>query len=252
MGDLIDHYEGIFSKDLEAKLIQIGGFSEPVLRFLPREIRTYPSHGYDHTKNIVNYISKFLKNWEIQLNETELFLLYAGAWVHDIGCLVERERHNMRSSDIISSEKFFSSILTREQFRSLTYLVEVHSSTYCPYSIHDVPEEWGEVKLRLICSIFRLMDACDITNANCPPLVYNIIQSKLGEESDRYWRAHLNIDKLTFKYPNIVVFVDKIDECRFLIIHLQKEIESIQKVFAQYHYEIPIIQIVSKSKKITL
>jgi len=252
MGQLIDQYKGISSKDFEAKLIEIGAISEQFLRFLPREIRTYPSHGYDHTRNIIKYIPDFLEKWGIRLNEIEIFLLYAAAWVHDIGCLVERDKHNMRSSEIISREKFFSSILTKEQLTSLKYIVEAHSSSNCPYPINKVPKEWGDVRLRFICSIFRIMDACDITDANCPSLVYKIIQPTLGEESERHWKAHLNVEKLTFRHPYIAIYVDKIEECRFLIDHLYREIELIQSVFNDYEFVIPIIQIISKSETITL
>jgi hypothetical protein len=249
MFEFNDEYEGISSRELEAKLVEVRGFSEPFLRFLPREIRTYPSHGYDHSINIVKNISKFNQVWDIRLSEAELFLLYVSAWVHDIGCLVSREGHNMQSSEILSQYSFH---LKKEFLTSLKFIVETHSTTNSPYPITEVPTEWGEVRLRLLCAIFRIMDACDITDANCPRVVYQVIQSTLGEESNRYWQAHLNIEKLTFRYPHITVYVDNIEACRFLIEHLDEEIQTVRSVFEDYSITVPIVEIRSKVEVIIL
>ena len=172
-------------------------FAEQYLRFIPREIKNFPSHGVDHSINIILQLNDFVEDWELRLNNQEMFLLYLGAWLHDIGCLVSRENHSQESVRIIVGNEGVCTSLNavdREVLINLRYLILSHRASY---SIGNVPDTRGAVRLRLICSIFRLIDACEITCTKCPKNVYELIKDSFvnedgspDEEAHAFWRAH--------------------------------------------------------------
>lgn len=238
MNTTIVEYEYV-SAPYEAKLKQFELFSEKFLKFIPRTIPDYPSHGIDHSKNIISLLNKFIRNWHIKLSEQEAYLMYLGAWVHDIGCIVTRKSHNEISADIINKTPFFHSFLDKDILTLLQYVVKAHSSSY---NIKSVSKECLDIRLQLICSIFRLMDACEIESAKCPKEVYAFIKGSLDRESKKYWRAHMNICGVTFITPEIIVLVEDSKLSNILIDHLGEEIDSIKDVFMDYKIPSPYVR----------
>lgn len=223
----------------KAKLQQVEFVSEKFLNFIPRGIPDYPSHGKDHSQSIIRLLNNFIDTWSIALIEKELYLLYLGAWVHDIGCVVKRENHNEISADMILKTPFFTSILDKNIITLLQYIVKGHSSQY---DLKQVPKDCLGVKLQLLCSIFRVMDACEIDSSKCPKEVFEFIKDLMKPESKEHWIAHMNICGVTFKNPEIVVVVDDLDKSNLLIEHLKKELDSIQDIFNDNNIVIPIIK----------
>ena len=89
-------YKGI-SHPQKTILLSVSKYAEGFLRFAPRTIRNYPSHGIDHSVNIIKMINDFTEKWELKLSKNERFILYAAAWLHDIGCVKNRcpAQHNL-------------------------------------------------------------------------------------------------------------------------------------------------------------
>lgn len=228
------------SDDCKATLKSIEFFSEKFLKFIPRAIPDYPSHGADHSKEIVSLLGRFIEAWQINLTEKEAYLLYLGAWVHDIGNINGRECHNEKSAEILDKTPFFGSILGKEIITLLKWVVKAHSSTY---PLERVSKDCLGVRLQLICSIFRIIDACEIGHPKCPSEVYKFIKDDLDTESNKYWKAHISIIGLSFKLPKIKIVVDDPEVSSILIDHLKEEINSISAVLDSNGVPVPHVEV---------
>jgi hypothetical protein len=227
-------------------------YSEGFLRFVPRKIRNYPSHGIDHSVNIIRLINSFTENWRIELNENERFILYVAAWLHDIGCIKDRDPHNLLSVEILLKDQNTCNYLNSmdgDLLKILRYVIESHSKTHCTYSLDDIPEKIGSVRARLISAIFRLLDACEITKNKCPAQAFTEIKEDLkkGDGSPdtkaiEFWEGHMNIDYLGFSKPNIDIFINDPSKTINIIEGLKEEIQSVQNIFHENGIEIPILR----------
>jgi hypothetical protein len=230
-------------------LIFIAKYAEGFLRFVPRKIRNYPSHGVDHSVSIIRLINDFTGKWDIKLTETERFILYAAAWLHDIGCIRDRSPHNKFSVDILLKDQnicdYFNS-LDNDLLFILQNVIETHSSSF---DIDIVPETKGAVRVRLICAIFRLVDACEITNFKCPAPVFAEIKDDLKKddgtidmEAIEFWEGHMNIKDIGFSKPDLDIIINDSNKTRKIVDRLVKEIESIQDIFRENEIVVPVVQ----------
>jgi hypothetical protein len=231
-------------------LVAVSKYAESFLRFAPRKIRNFPSHGVDHSVSIIRMINSFPEEWGIKLTRIERFILYAAAWLHDIGCVKDRTPHNKISVDILMNSEsicdFFNS-LDSDLLFILEYVIESHSSSY---DIMTIPVKRRTVRVRLICAIFRLLDACEITNFKCPASVYNEIKDDLknddgSEDKDaiEFWEGHMNIKDLGFFKPEIVIMVNKSRTSKKITDRLIKEIESVQEIFSENGLDVPVVKV---------
>lgn len=241
-------YTGI-SEFHETILFFISKYSEGFLRFVPRKIRNYPSHGIDHSVNIIRLINDFTIKWEIDLRENERFVLYAAAWLHDIGCIKDRGPHNKLSVDILLKDESICNYLNgmdNDLLFVLQNVIESHSSSY---DIETLPEIKGAVRVRLICAIFRLVDACEITNFKCPAPVFIEIRDDLKKEDGspdmeaiEFWEGHMNIKDIGFSKPDIDIMINDPHKTRKIVDRLMSEIESITHIFEENGIVVPIVQ----------
>jgi hypothetical protein len=241
-------YTGI--SDFHATILIFSAkYAEGFLRFVPRKIRNFPSHGVDHSVSIIRLINDFTAKWDIQLTETERFILYAAAWLHDIGCIRDRTPHNKFSVDILLKDQnicdFFNS-LDNDLLFILQYVIESHSSSY---DINTVPETKGAVRVRLISAIFRFVDACEITSFKCPEPVFSEIRNDLRKEDGsldieaiEYWEGHMNIKDVGFSKPDIDIMINDSRKTKKIIARLRKEIKSIQHIFNENGIVVPVVQ----------
>lgn len=216
----------------------VESYSLQFLIFLSREIPDYSSHGLDHSMHIIKNINAFILSWKIKLLQDEALLLYLAAWIHDIGCIKDRENHHEVSVELMLNNKSLYESLTEKNAICLKYLILAHRARY---SIESVPKNYEEIRLRMICSIFRLMDACEICYMKCPKAVYDVIETTLNDKSKEIWNAHMNIIGLTFKKPQIQILVNDINKCQFIIDDLKKEINTIEGTFRENHLAVPTV-----------
>lgn len=220
-------------------------FSEPILRFLPLSMDTFPSHGVDHSFKIIGLTNGFIKSWSIKLSEYELFLLYVAAWIHDIGCIRDREKHEEVSFEIFNSNDMVKVFIDNINPKSSFFLKNLLYSHRNRYDISIVPVEEEGVKLQFICAIFRLMDALEVSSSKCPSIVYKEIKARLEEKKDaraiEWWEGHMNIESISFKVPLIYIEVSIIDKSRFILDKINEEIASIADVFSSNNLPVPKI-----------
>lgn len=228
-------------------------FAESFLRFIPRKIKNYPSHGVDHSLNIIKLINCFLKSWGLSLNRDERFLLYLAAWLHDIGCIKSRSGHGRQSVRIFTKDETLCNYLNdidTELLVSLKDVVKSHSSSY---KLEQVPIRRGKVRVRFICAIFRLMDACEITNFKCPVAVFEEINNTFKKRVRRvtvtdteaidFWEGHMNIKDVVFLKPQIEIHINDRHKSKEILDRLKLEIKSIKQIFIDNHIEVPVIKI---------
>lgn len=230
-------------------------YSEGFLRFVSRQIRNFPSHGVDHSVRIIQLMNNFTENWNLELTENERFVLYAAAWLHDIGCIKERDDHNMYSVDILLRDHNtcnYLDTIDSNLLRVLRYVIESHSKSHCPYDIDEIPIKVGPVRARLLAAIFRLMDACEITKYKCPPHVFAEIRDDLITEDEEkkkipdsvaieFWEGHMSISYLGFNKPAIEIFINDTAKTASIIDGLKEEIHSVEQVFREHGMDVPVV-----------
>jgi hypothetical protein len=196
-------------------------------------------------------MNSFTETWGIDLNENERFILYVAAWLHDIGCIRERTPHNLLSVEILLKDQNTCSYLNNidnDLLKILRYIIESHSKTHCTYSIDEIPEKIGSVRVRLVSAIFRLLDACEITKYKCPVQVFAEIKDDLKKgdgtpdtEAIEFWEGHMNIDYLGFSRPNIDIFINDPSKTIHIIEGLKEEIRSVEAIFRKNGIDVPIV-----------
>jgi len=221
-------YDPIYTKisDIQSdSLKMVSIYAEQFLRFIPRNIKNFPSHGLDHS------------------------ILYLAAWLHDIGCICDRDHHNEVSFEILlNNENICNSInAVNNSLHELKYIINSHSSDYV---IENVPKIVNKIRLQLICSIFRLLDACEISCTKCPKEVFELIRPTLEKDQIAYcfWDGHMRIKTLTYKKPEIIILIrDPNVNSKMIVDRLKKEINSIKSIFYENEICIPKVNTIEIS-----
>jgi hypothetical protein len=239
------------TKQQKTIIFLAANFSESFLRFIPRKIKNYPSHGIDHTLNIIELTNNFLDRWGISLTRDEKFLLYLAAWLHDIGCIRVRKNHNRKSIELLVENSSLCVLLNnmnQELLPNLCDVIRCHSKSNSQSNcIEKVPKKRGKIRTQYICSIFRLMDACEITKSKCPVEVYKEIESTFRKNGSpdadamEFWQGHMNITGVVFEKPKIVVYHKNFRKSQRIISELKSEILSIKDIFRENGTVLPKI-----------
>lgn len=241
-------YLGLTSRQKSLVFIA-ANYSESILRFIPRTIKNYPSHGIDHTLNIIELTNKFIDRWEISLRRDERFILYLAAWLHDIGCIQVRKNHNRKSIELLEENQSLCTLLNNgdnEIFINLCDVIRCHSKSNSKKNgIETVPKKRGKIRIQYLCAIFRLMDACEITKSKCPIEVFNAIKHSFETDltAMEFWEGHICITDVIFKKPYIEIYYKKgkskkIDRIKS---ELNSEITSIRDIFRENGADIPVV-----------
>lgn len=183
------------------------------------DMEPYTNHGIRHSENVLTFLEKMQeicgKNG-FSLNEAEKLILECACWLHDIGCIRDRESHARHSVDIIRTlcEKGLLNLgIIKEQ---VEYVVYAHSKK--GIKLEDVEEIQpitgiaDKVRLRYICALFKLADECDITRLRAPRAVYEILKDKLPADSKLWWLGHDN-----------VINIDFLPEEGKILVHMKEE-----------------------------
>ena len=234
-------------RELKNDLKKIKEALKPTLMFIPRGLKDYTDHGITHSNRVEKIISQIIKlcnkskNKECKFNSTEEFLLYSTAYVHDIGCIIERDDHAKISGDII--EKYLSKYEIFEGIESfLVQIAKAHSGDpnetilKIPDKQFKVKDE--KVKLRYISAVFRLADACDIDIERCPDLVLKILEPTMSSDSKKYWEGHRDVINLEFDHDNerILILVKDKKTTKLIIDDLKKNIDDVKNVLEKYKF----------------
>ncbi|MFH1774838.1 MAG: HD domain-containing protein [Methanobacteriota archaeon] len=231
-------YLGIKDKEghYRANLYSIQSSVIEILHYIPRELRDYTSHGYAHSKRIIKYLDEIIKicnDSGVNITDLEAFLLYASAWLHDIGCLIKRENHAKISAKMVEElqGEYIEGISDKVPF--LQWIITGHSKEQNIEEMHEIQYlHGGKIRLRFLAAIFRLADACDIDRSRAPKVVYKFIKDELDEKSKEFWEGHQNIDSVSFDKDEEVIILSLQEKKKsdIIIREFKKEFESVMKI----------------------
>jgi hypothetical protein len=224
-------------------LLQLLAFVEPILSFIPKSMPSFTDHGLRHSNNILTILVRFKENLKslnppLAFSEEEIFLLAAATFLHDIGCIVGRRKHSESSANLIINDPQFRCLSTwiRDPgLRScLIIVIKAHSSkfdfnTISGNMIHP------QVRLKLVSAVFRLMDACEISAARTPELVYEILNNnnKMRPRESKYWGCHLRIVSIVFEGTKINILHRDPSKPNVVLRHFRKDLRKINAVFKE-------------------
>jgi hypothetical protein len=234
-----------FPTEYQTKIAEIRGFVSPLLHFIPRSLPDYTDHGITHNEDLLRILDNFIENFpEYELSDEELFIIYASIWLHDVGCLIctqeDKAKHSLKSAELLDSDFFkpIHSIVSLDLITCIKYVILSHQHSYPFEKIPEKPIH-PKIRLKLICSLFRLIDACDISAARVNQTLYNVLSEKklIDEENKKWWDAHRDIVSVVFEKNNLVIYIEKENLTHLLIDHLEDDLKPINKVLKEYGYD---------------
>jgi len=230
-------------KQHEAWLGQLRFSVLPILQYIHRMIGDFTSHGVSHSENIENRSREILQVCNAQklkcnTSSYEAYLLFASAWLHDLGNIWGREQHNVNSCKIIDqlgSQHIWG--LDNNSIELIKWICVSHSSND-PINMPKTISAKGSVKLQYLSAVFRLMDASDIDNQRAPKIVYELIKDKINAETDKHWTSHQAITDIFYPPDEDTVFITVTDaeKAKFAIERYDKKFNSVRDILFEYEF----------------
>lgn len=138
------------------------------------------AHSGRHVYDVIEKSLEIAKDYEVDLN-----MVYTVAAFHDLGLIVERDRHHIIGAQMLYDDEFLKSVFSLEQLTIMKDAVEDHraSAKEMPRSIYgsivaeaDRSDDMDTVILRTI--LFRAKS--DESFETIYPDIYEHIQEKYG------------------------------------------------------------------------
>lgn len=131
----------------------------PMLQFVRANMSIFADHGPNHALRVKAFVTQL--SYVVGLTETERHLARAAALFHDVGNVVERERHHIISESAV--EKLASSgelPFEPDEAHLVSLLCRWHRKEYEPERV----DWWHDEMIRtgLTASVLRVADAMDI------------------------------------------------------------------------------------------
>lgn len=134
-------------------------------------------------------------------------------------------------------------------YKALECVIIAHSNSY---DLSRLPtDSTSEIRLKLICSIFRLADGCDISVNRIKKLLLEVLveEKQLDEEIKSIWKSHLAIENIVIKGTMLIAKVYDCDEAKYCLDHLREDLSLINAFLSKNKF--PVfelkIEVVDKS-----
>ncbi|MFQ6100727.1 MAG: restriction endonuclease [Anaerolineae bacterium] len=215
---------------LSARLAELANHvTTQYLRYSSNRWPEFTFHNEAHSNRVGEYIEQLVRLPCYEpVNVTELFLLLAGAWTHDLGFVVgARESHNEESSKRIKDDDVVGALLGSQAAIDVVAELAYNHSSSVPVAAIPNRVPWVRVsddlkaepvRLKFICCLLRLADALDIDERRA--IAREEVLKELPEVSRSYHYCHLRITHIR---------VDK-DLCQVVVQGLVKDARDRQKV----------------------
>jgi len=213
---------------------------DPLLYYLPRGAKDYTDHALIHSYNLLELFLELTKNIGLsRLTEEERYAVCLAVFLHDLGCLIRRSKHNELSQEILNSDSFslLEAKIGSDIMTCVRYLALSHSSSY---DLSDLPNHpiHSRIRLDLICALFRLVDGCDLMPSRANKVLFETIMEfdRMGNQSQRIWKAHLNIRGVVFKGSQIIISSRNPTISDRLTSHLARDLGAINEVLRRHNF----------------
>lgn len=241
------------SDDHRDNVTTISNLVTPLLQWIPRGIPEHTDHGVLHSINVLGYVNQLVRQYPVPngFTEEEKYIMALAAILHDIGCIAGRENHNERTVRILSKPQFefIRYLLGPVLYRALECVIISHSKQFDLNHIPDDPSP--EIRLKIISSIFRIADVCDINALRIKKLLLDVLlEEKLLEpKSEEIWRSHLEIENIIIKENKIIPKIYSKELANSCLIDIKKDIDSVNPVLSYLGLPIFLLkpEIVEKS-----
>jgi hypothetical protein len=131
----------------------------PMLQFARARLNEFADHGPQHAMRVRAFATQL--GYLLDLSSLEHHLLGAGAWFHDVGNAVDRERHHLISEETVLRLTATGELPFSDQEAVLVgKLCRWHRREYDADQIDTLNGE--QVRTGLLASILRVADAMDI------------------------------------------------------------------------------------------
>jgi len=222
---------------LDAELV-----AHRILPHIQRGIANHTAHDISHSVRVIEYIDKLIHiagRKGIKLSQVEILVLYVAAWLHDIGNLSKKKRpiHSDESCRMISK-------LSKGYLRLGVLSKPVELAVRYHQSDHDIGEipddeymiKGEKVRPRLVCSILRIADDCDMGEERANDVVYLLIEDQLNELEKKHWLGNKAILSVDFdaNAEAIVVTVTSGKKARFIVDDFKMKFEKVKPYIGIY------------------
>lgn len=195
----------------------------------------FTDHGVQHSNNLEeNLLSLHQNNPYFSFSDQEKFLLGLAIWTHDIGNIICRTRHEEYSRELLDTNEHFlfvRNLIGGDLYNCLLLMIESHRSSFDIVNAPD-PSFHRNVRTKLMCAIFRLIDDSDITEKRNSEVIFSIIQKykPMSPQSQRHWDAHREVQSLVFQNLNVEISVKNQYMAQFLLDKFQRTVEAVNQV----------------------
>ncbi len=176
---------------------------EYVLDFLAMNIRYFTSHGKRHSLGVIRQLSNLLPDNVLEtMTSVEVLILLCGAWLHDIGLLVNRDekgrelndaqirdRHHELSTWKIREISPWIGLDDRNMIQLLAEICVCHRRSVEILTRLPQPERFIQeqrVRTHLLAALLRAADALDTDYHRAPLLLEQI--GTLSDDARLHWR----------------------------------------------------------------
>lgn len=180
----------------------------------------FTNHGESHCSKVLEYIEEIIKICDlcgIKLSEAEKTILRCAGWLHDLGRIREDDDgdhalESVRILRILHSKGHLNLAAINDE---VEYVISTHSTKGLP-RLDEIERERpvsgikGNVRLKLLCALFKIADECDIDRLRAPKSVYDILEDKMPSTSKAHWLRHGNVIKVDLSYEERKIIVHMI------------------------------------------
>lgn len=261
------------NKILYPKLISTRNKAEVILK--NSQHKHFTNHDIQHSDRIIERLNILAKSIFTQLNEDECYILFAAAYLHDIGMQskkysdlkIIRDEHHLLSSDMIigsiKKPKDYEDLDIIEKYAEEIALVvkghrktDLFSEDYNSFQIRS-----NNIQIRLLAALLRFADELDIDSRRVDFEKIKV-EKDMSAESKLQWYKHeyvlgIRIEsgliKITYRFP--MQYKGLIIEeliTNYIQNHIQEEYEKFKEgIFWENGIRISFAQCIKKYSSLT-
>jgi hypothetical protein len=159
----------------------------PMLQFARAKLSEFTDHGPSHGLRVKSFATQL--SYVLDLTNAERHLLRAGALFHDIGNVVDRERHNIISQETVEKLTAEGKLPFSPKGAELVGLLcRWHRRQYDPTRLDTLRGE--PIRTGLLASILRVADAMDIDHRRSDyDVVFRQVLEFFFSDSLHHWTS---------------------------------------------------------------